>query len=137
MTSPRSTALPHPSTTRPGPQDLKARFFTSLGFTTPDEIAELTRGDFNTEVSGERLDMLDHDVLVVFTGRENLQGNPLFQRLNAVREGRVSYLPLPTDLAAAIGFNSPLSLPFAINKMVPKLVAAVDDDPSTPVPDDT
>lgn len=50
---------------------------------------------------------------------------PLFQRLDAVREGRVIYMDVDGDFANALGFSSPLSIPFALDQAVPQLAAAV------------
>lgn len=47
------------------------------------------------------------------------------------------YLDFEDQLAGAIGFSSPLSLPFAIEQAVPRLVAALDGNPATPVPEST
>ena len=39
--------------------------------------------------------------------------------------------------AGALGYNSPLSRPYLLKRMVPGLAAAVDGDPATQVPRDT
>ena len=36
------------------------------------------------------------------------------------------------ELSAGTGFSSPLSLPFVLEALVPRLAAAVDGDPTTP-----
>jgi iron complex transport system substrate-binding protein len=50
-----------------------------------------------------------------------------------VREDRVIYLDLEDQLAGALGYSSPLSLPFAIEEAVPRLAAAIDGDPKTKI----
>lgn len=117
-------------------EDLRTRFFTSLGFTVPQEIEELAGEAFFAELSGERVDLLDQDVLIMFATPEDLEDDALFQRLDAVREGRVIYLPTggDNDLYGALNYNSPLSLPFQIDGFVPLLEAAADGDPATAVP---
>ena len=56
--------------------------------------------------------------------------NPLFAALPPVEEGRFVELgPFDEDFAAALGFNSPLSIPFMLDIAVPRLAAATDGDP--------
>jgi iron complex transport system substrate-binding protein len=108
--------------------DLRQRFFTDLGFVTPKEAGE-------TDISSERLDVLDQDVLVLITdGTRKLSDDELFQRLGVAKEGRVIEVSAGSDFAGALGYNSPLSRPFLLKQVVPQLVAAVDGDPATKVP---
>ena len=108
-----------------GPQDLRSRFFTSLGFQTPPEIEKLAGDSFFAQLSEEQLRLLDQDVVVVYGTEKDFEGFPLFQRLDAVREGRVIYMDVDGDFANALGFSSPLSIPFALDQAVPQLAAAV------------
>jgi iron complex transport system substrate-binding protein len=108
--------------------DLRQRFFTDLGFKTPKDAGQ-------AEISSERLDVLDHDVLVLITdGTRKLSDDELFGRLNVAKEGRVIQVTAGSDFAGALGYNSPLSRPFLLKQVVPQLVAAVDGDPATKVP---
>jgi ABC-type Fe3+-hydroxamate transport system substrate-binding protein len=109
-----------------GPQDLRSRFFESLGFQTPPEIEKLAGDSFFGQLSEEQLRMLDQDVLVVYGSEKDFEGFPLFQRLDAVREGRVIYMDVDGDFANALGFSSPLSIPFALDEAVPQLSTAVE-----------
>jgi iron complex transport system substrate-binding protein len=61
----------------------------------------------------------------VYGTEKDFEGFPLFQRLDAVREGRVIYMDVDGDFANALGFSSPLSIPFALEQAVPQLAAAV------------
>lgn len=99
------------------PEDLRTRFFTSLGFEAPEKTGTISR---------ERIDLLDQDVLVfIGTDRETLEADELLQSLDAVREGRVVYFgDFGTDFAGALGYSSPLSLSFALDVAVPRLAAA-------------
>jgi iron complex transport system substrate-binding protein len=108
-----------------GPQDLRSRFFTSLGFETPAQIEELAGDSFYAQLSEEQLRLLDQDVVVVYGTEKDFAGFPLFQRLDAVREGRVIYMDVDGDFANALGFSSPLSIPFALEQAAPQLAAAV------------
>jgi iron complex transport system substrate-binding protein len=108
-----------------GPQDLRSRFFTELGLETPGAIAELAGESFFAEVSEEQVRLLDQDVVVVYGTPNDLERFPLFRRLDAFRDGRVIYLDVDGDLANALGFSSPLSLPFALERAVPQLADAL------------
>ena len=107
-------------------EDPRTSFFTSLGFAMPEEAGD---------VSAERLDLLDQQNLAVLGAtREQLAADPLFSNLAVVREDRTVYLgEFGTDVPAALGFASPLSLPFALDETVPSLAQATDDDPATVV----
>jgi iron complex transport system substrate-binding protein len=106
-------------------QDSRARFFTDLGFVIPDELVELAGESFYADISSERLDLLEQDVIAIVNlqfiegGRESLEAQPLFGSLQAVQEGRVVYLDETAE--NALGFSSPLSLPFALEAVLPQL----------------
>lgn len=116
-----------------GPQDVRGRFMSSLGFRIPEEIADLTGDAFFADLSRERLELIDADVLVWVTvlaeSFEAVRTDPLYRRLDAAREGRDVFLE--ETLSGALSFGSVLSLPFALDELVPRLVAAVDGDPET------
>jgi iron complex transport system substrate-binding protein len=107
-------------------QDPRARFFADLGFRPPAETGE---------VSPERLDLLDQDVLVGagYTQEEGT-ADPLFAALAVVQEDRSVYIGgFDGDVAAALGFGSPLSLPYLLDVLVEPLAQAADGDPATAV----
>jgi iron complex transport system substrate-binding protein len=114
--------------------DLRTRFFTALGFATPKAIDDLAGKQFYASISPERLDLLDADVLVIYGKRAELERQPAFAALDVVREGRVVYLDEAGDLANALGFSSPLSIPYALERFLPRLRAAADGDAATEVP---
>lgn len=120
-----------------GPQDVRGRLLTSLGFTLPPEIVELTGESFFTTISNERLDLIDTDVLVIAVSTEEerqvIESDPLFQQLNAAQEGRVVFLD--QELSGAASFSSVLSLPYLLERFVPALAAAIDGAPATVVGD--
>jgi iron complex transport system substrate-binding protein len=110
-----------------GTDDLRTQFFSDLGFTVPDT---------STDVSQERLDLLDADVLAV-NGYDQAaaDADALFSALDVVTQGRTVLLgSYSGDVSAALGFGSPLSLPYLLDEVVPALAAAADGDPSTAVP---
>ncbi len=115
--------------------DGRARFMTSLGLEIPGVIDEVAGDLFYAEFSGERLSLLDHDLLVWFTGFDpelpaDLNGNGIYQQLEVVREQRVVFLD-GGEATNAYEFGTVLSLPFAIERLVPQLAAAFDRDPAT------
>ena len=61
--------------------------------------------------------------------------SPLRAGLQAKAEGREVFVA--GELAGAMSFSSPLSLPYTVEHLVPDLVAAVDGDPATVVPSAT
>lgn len=113
-----------------GPQDARSRFLTSLGFEIPGEISDLVGNSFFTDLSRERLDLLDADVLVWVTVQAEdfsaVRNDPLYQQLDVAQQGRDVFLE--QLLAGALSFSTVLSLPFALDRLVPRLAAAVDGE---------
>ncbi|MFP5020229.1 ABC transporter substrate-binding protein [Pseudonocardia phyllosphaerae] len=100
-----------------GTDDLRAQIFAGLGFKVRPKTQNL---------SLEQQGQLDNDVLVVL-GRSKAEAmkDPVFAAIPAVKAGRVAYLgPFDTEFAAALGYSSPLSLPYLIDKVSPVLDAA-------------
>lgn len=123
-------------------EDGRARFFTNLGFTIPEELVAIAGDSFYANVSQERLDVLDQDVIVFLGlqflegGRATIENDPLINQLEAVKEGQVVFVPLDYD--DALQFGSVLSLEYALEGLLPELQAAVgtDGDAAAEVPDD-
>jgi len=119
--------------------DPHIRFLSSLGFGKSAEIDELAGDQVFTVLSNERLRLLDRDVLVMLkapetaASRTELLKNPLYRRLDAVRERRDVYPDVET--VAALSYSSPLSLPQAIDAMVPQLAEAVARDSKQDAPE--
>ncbi len=114
-------------------QDTRSRFFADLGFDTPERVDELAGDAFFVEFSQEQFRLMDQDVVIMFGTQEDVIDNPVFGRLDAVREDRVIYLDLEDQFSGALGFASALSLPFLLDEAAPKLAAAVDGDAKTAV----
>jgi iron complex transport system substrate-binding protein len=115
--------------------DPRTRFLTELGFELPQEIADLAGDRDGAPISDERLDLLDRDLLLWNIGfvpeaEDALADNRLYQGLRVAREGRDLFL---TDqvLSGALTFSTVLSIPYAIDGLVPQLPAVVDGDPAT------
>jgi iron complex transport system substrate-binding protein len=114
-------------------QDTRSRFFADLGFKTPPRVDELAGDGFYTEFSQEQFRLMDQEVVIMFGTQEDVLANPVFRRLDAVREDRVVYLDLGDQFSGALGYASPLSLPFLLDEAAPRLAAALDGDPATKV----
>ena len=81
-------------------------------------------------------DLVDTDVLLWITGDlraiEAIKNDPIRQTLRAVADGREIFLD-QIEIGAAMSFSSLLSLPYFLDYIEPRLVAAVDGDPATVV----
>jgi iron complex transport system substrate-binding protein len=111
--------------------DLRARFFADLGLEVSDEVTALTDGDFYAQISREQAPVLEADVLVVYADRDTFVTDPVFAQLEAVEQERVLFLDPSDHLTNAVGFSSPLSLPYALDGFLPRLRDALDGDPAT------
>jgi iron complex transport system substrate-binding protein len=103
---------------------------TSLGFELPEDIAELAGDLDGAELSDERMDLLDRDLIVWNVGvdpglRAEIEGKPLYPRLDAVREGRELFIEDPL-VSGALTWSTVLSLPYAIEHLVPQLAEVVE-----------
>jgi iron complex transport system substrate-binding protein len=114
-------------------QDTRSRFFSDLGFKTPAQIDELAGDSFFTAFSQEHFRLMDQDLVVMYGSREDILDNPVFKRLNAVKEDRVIYLDLTDQFAGALGFASALSLSYLLDEATGPIATAVDGDPDTAV----
>ena len=118
-----------------GPQDIRSRLLTALGFVLPEGIAEITGSTFGGNLSMERADLLDTDVIIWIDPQEaeGALGGPVYQALPVHTEGREVLLSSYDELAigGATSFVSVLSLPYLLDNLVPMLVAALDGDPAT------
>jgi iron complex transport system substrate-binding protein len=110
------------------PTDTRGRFVTSLGFTQPAAIEEATGDQFYAYLSEERLDLVDVDALVVLaddpTTRRDLLAQPAFKSLKVVRDGRAVMVD-DVNLSMALSASTVLSIPYALDRVVPRLDAAL------------
>jgi len=109
------------------PGDGRGAFMANLGFTLPAGLADLDTGDsFFIDVSRERLDLLEADVLVLLTdeaSREQVDTDTVLAELDVVRRGA---LVLPSiDVRGAMTYNSVLSVPWGVERLVVDLAAAL------------
>ncbi|WP_250035980.1 ABC transporter substrate-binding protein [Paractinoplanes maris] len=106
-------------------KDPRRSIFDALGFGTQEQ---------GEDVSEERLDLLDRDVLFVNGAtRADMLKSPVFSRLGVVREDRTLYTSFDTALAGALSYSGPDALLYALDKLVPELRNATDGDTATKV----
>lgn len=111
---------------------LRYQFVKELGLVVSDDIASMSDSTFEGFiVSVERIDLLEADVVIWNTDRpDELAQLPGRETgLSAAAERRE--VILDAFLAAAIVQTNPLSIAYAIDRMVPELTAALDGDPET------
>ncbi|PYE82326.1 ABC transporter substrate-binding protein [Pseudoroseicyclus aestuarii] len=118
-----------------GPGDIRPQILSGLGFVTPQAIEDaIPAGSFYASLSNEDLSPLDADVLIWLADSDDagpLREMPLRRMLTAHVEGREIYAD--TLLSGAFSHASLLSLPYALDRLVPLIEAAADGDPATPV----
>lgn len=108
--------------------DTSTTFFNLLGFVLPETASQFSAE--SSAVSHERMDLFDADVLLFafpFEGdaaisQAELEADPLFVRLQAVKAGH--YAVVPANVASAVGYPSPLSTAWALEVMLPLLQKA-------------
>lgn len=110
-------------------QDIRGRFFAQLGFVVPDELNEIAGESFYADISLERIDLFEADVLIFVGlqfaegGREAIEADPIISQLDVVQEGRVVYIPSGYD--DALQFSTVLSLEYALEGVLPELQAVI------------
>jgi iron complex transport system substrate-binding protein len=114
-------------------QDTRSRFLTDLGFKVPERIDELAGDSFFVQFSQEQFRLMDQEVVVMYGSQDDILANPVFKRLDAVKEDRVIYVDLTDQFAGALGFASAISLPFLLDESEAMFAAAVDGDPATAI----
>ncbi|MFD4257906.1 iron-siderophore ABC transporter substrate-binding protein [Streptomyces sp. NPDC058534] len=103
--------------------DVRGRLVTGIGFKYQTKIDEVAGGDFYTTLSPERVDLVDVDRIFVINDKADqdaLKKFKLFTNLDAVKNGKVSYL-LDSEgpaVGAAISQGTLLSMPYAVDELV-------------------
>lgn len=103
--------------------DVRGQLVTGSGFPYQTEIDKVAGGTFSTQLSPERIDLIDVDRIFVINDKadtEALKKFELFANLPAVKNGKVSYL-LDSEgpaIGAAMSQGTLLSLPYAIDELV-------------------
>ena len=116
------------------------RFLVDLGFTLPPAAEAIFTGPERAPqtLSREQVSLLEADVLLVGLygdqAADRFATDPVVAGLRVAREGRAVLMPELSTLNGTLSFGSVLSLPKALDEAVPRIVAALDGDPATPVP---
>jgi iron complex transport system substrate-binding protein len=108
-------------------KDPRRAVFDALGFAAQTE---------SEDVSEERLDLLDRDVLFINGAtKKTMLASPAFARLKVVTQDRTLYTSFETPLSGALAYSGPNALLYALDLLVPQLKNATDGDPATAVTD--
>lgn len=105
------------------PADGAVVLFTQLGMEISPAILEAGKGaSGRAEISLERTDLLDADLLLLLTNGEDPSSIPGYDQLPAVESGAAALL----DYAQAVAVNTPtpLSIPWALEELRPQIEAA-------------
>jgi iron complex transport system substrate-binding protein len=110
--------------------DPKTLFMTEIGFTVPEVISSAPKAENVIDFGAERLDVFDVDTLLWLTSapgaEQRLKTEPLYTRLKVATEGRDLFVPYEEPpVGASISFNTVLSIPYAIDNLVPLLTTVV------------
>ncbi|MER6391854.1 iron-siderophore ABC transporter substrate-binding protein [Streptomyces sp. NPDC059382] len=109
------------------PKDPKVIFLSEMGFTTSEAYRTALGKENVADLSSERLDVMEADRTVWLGTAETeaaMKADPLYQKTKVHQEKRDLFLPYDSpDIGAALSFNTVLSIPYAIDQVVPKLEA--------------
>ncbi|WP_327673867.1 iron-siderophore ABC transporter substrate-binding protein [Kitasatospora sp. NBC_00458] len=103
--------------------DVRGQLLTGMGFKGQTEIDRIAGSGFSTQLSPERMDLVDVDRVFVINDKADtdaLKKFDLFTNLKVSKAGKVSYL-LDSEgpaVGAAMSQATLLSLPFAIDELV-------------------
>lgn len=120
-----------------GPEDPRGRILGELGFEFPTVLLKEQQEEFGWSVSAERtsdLDELDAVVWLDLTAADQAMTD-LWEKTTPARNG--AYIDIDDsspDYYVATSFITPLSIPWMLERFVPQLAAAIDNDPATEVP---
>jgi iron complex transport system substrate-binding protein len=101
--------------------DPRRSLFTALGFKTQD---------VDGDVSEEKLELLDHEVLFVNGAtKQQMIESPAFARLGVVRDDRTLYTTFESNLSGALTYSGPEALLYALDVLTPQLGNALNGRP--------
>ena len=119
-----------------GPEDPRSRMLTDLGFTFPETAFGGDKTEFGKSISAERTSDLDKVDLVVWldlTTDKNVKS--VFDKTSTATQGHWFDVDKNSgDYYIGHSFVTPLSIPWVLDRYVPQLKAAADDDPKTVPP---
>ena len=107
--------------------DARVDFMEQLGFENKTAIQDLAGENFFVPLSEEQVPVLDAELTVafpIFVEASQFTGNPLWQTLSSVREGRAVVLE-DTALVNAFSSGSSLGIRYALDNAVPLFADAL------------
>ncbi|MFN3601350.1 MAG: iron-siderophore ABC transporter substrate-binding protein [Dietzia sp.] len=114
--------------------DNRPRFLEQLGMVQAPAVAEASTGasdQFAVTWSPERADELVSDILVTYAAspdvRAAIESDPLLGRIPAIEAGRM-VVQTDEQQVLSISAASPLSLPWALDNVVPDIIAAAEQN---------
>ena len=114
--------------------DNRPRFLEQLGMVQAPAVSEAASGSpdqFAVTWSPERSDELVSDILVTYAAspdvRTAIESDPLLGRIPAVESGRM-VVQTDEQQVLSISASSPLSLPWALENVVPDIITAAEQD---------
>ena len=109
-------------------QDPRTRLLEELGLRLSPAVEQLGGEQFSTNISREKVSLLDADVVIVTTPKstdvEAARADPLLNDLPAAKRGGLILLD-DYDLTMALGSATVTSIPYVVDKLVPKLASAL------------
>ncbi|MBT2396913.1 iron-siderophore ABC transporter substrate-binding protein [Streptomyces sp. ISL-100] len=109
------------------PKDPKVIFLSEMGFTTSEAYRKALGKENIADLSSERLDVMEADRTVWLGTPETekaMKADPLYKKTKVHQEKRDLFLPYDSpDIGAALSFNTVLSIPYAVDQVVPMLEA--------------
>jgi len=104
--------------------DFRWDLLESLGFVQNPPVLDLETSGFYAPVSAEQIGAFDADIATFFPigyTLDDLLADPLIASLAVVRDERTVFLEAGDELTGAFSAASPLSIPIAVDGLVPQL----------------
>jgi iron complex transport system substrate-binding protein len=112
--------------------DSGVKMLNDFGMELAPSVASLEGEEYAAQISLERLEVLDTDVLLGYYAQDDLkkaiEANRLFAGLDVVKRG--SYMPLTLQQFSALRTPTVLSVPYFIEQVVPGIAKAAAADGS-------
>lgn len=102
------------------------RLLQDLGLTYPDEIAAVVGELDSYELSGERIELLDVDVLIMRASADlqaTFEDDPLWGALDVMAEDRILWLDSSDPIYGALSFTTILSIDYLLEELAPLITA--------------
>ena len=108
------------------PTDPKVVLLTQLGFTVPKSIVDAAGKEYAAEIGSEQLSLVDVDKAVFLTAdaktQPTVEADKVYRTLDVAKQNRAVFLPYEEPpVGAALSFSSVLSIPYALDQLVPLL----------------